>query len=112
MMADTYALMSSMRKGVYNYNIVKLYSSYKIDKYYGGLILNWPPLFLFSFFLLPFYIFYRNNKKMLLKINRQFFNFVYFILLIPLSAIFMALNMLMLPFAYLKTLVHKGMLAC
>lgn len=71
MMADTYALMSSMRKGVYNYNIVKLYSSYKIEKYFGGLILNWPPFFIISFFLLPFYIFYRNKKKVLLKITRH-----------------------------------------
>ena len=111
MMADTYALMSSMRKGVYNYNIVKLYSSYKIDKYFGGLIINWPPVFIVSFLLLPFYMIYRNNKKMLLKINKHLFSIVYCILLIPLSGIFIIFNMLMLPFAFLKTLIHKGILA-
>ena len=55
MMADTYALMTSVRKGLYNYNIIKTAPAYKLDKYYGGLVLLSAPFSIISFFLIPFY---------------------------------------------------------
>lgn len=55
MMTDTYSLMSSVRKGLYNYNIVKATYSYKLDSQYGGLILLPPPLCIISFLTIPIY---------------------------------------------------------
>ena len=64
MMADTYALMTSVRKGVYNFNIIQTASAYKIDKYYGGLVICMPPFCAITFLLLPFYIGIKDKEKL------------------------------------------------
>lgn len=106
MMADTYAVMTSVRRGVYNLNILKVASAYKPDKYYGGLIVLMPPLSIFSFVLLPIYTCI-SNRDTLESFNRGVFKTIYAVFLIPLSALFLALNLVMLPFAYLKTCYFK-----
>lgn len=55
MMSDTYTLMISVRRGLYNYKIMEYSVAYKLDKYYGGLILMSFPLAPVSFCLLPYY---------------------------------------------------------
>lgn len=106
MMADTYALMTSVRKGLYNYNIIKSASSYQTDKYYGGLLLLTAPFSIIGFFLIPFYCCIK-DKKRLERFNTRFYLFCHVCFYIPLSCIFVGLNLLMVPFAYLKTCIHK-----
>ena len=106
MMADTYALMTSQRRGLYNYNIIKSVSIYKLDKRYGALILLIMPLNVIAFLLLPFYILIK-DKKRLVAFNRRVYSILYACFAIVLTAIYLALNLTIMPFAYLKTCAHK-----
>ena len=106
MMADTYAAMTVVRKGLYNYQIIKSAPAFKLDKYYGGLILLPQPLNIITFLLLPFYVLFK-DKERLLKLNSIVYGLVYAIIAVNLSAFFIAFNLLMAPFAYLKVCLHK-----
>lgn len=65
MMADTYVMMTSVRKGIYNYNIIKVAPTYKLDKYYGGLSMLTPPFCLIgTFCLLPYYLSVHDKKRL------------------------------------------------
>ena len=64
LMADTYSLMSGVRKGLYNYSIVKTVPAYKLDSYYGGLALLMPPFCLFTFFCMPYYLCVKDRKRL------------------------------------------------
>ena len=64
MMADTYALLSSVRQGVFNYSILSIFPSYKLDKCYGGIISYCYPYSMFGFFLLPFYCCIKDKKRL------------------------------------------------
>ena len=55
MMADTYAMLSGVRRGVYNYSVLSIFPSYKLDKCYGGIIAFCYPYSMFGFLILPFY---------------------------------------------------------
>ena len=106
MMADTYVLMTSVKKGVYNYNIVKTSNAYNMDAEYGALLLFSPPFSFISTLLIPFY----NCMKK--KDERQTFTRTvqqiwYCFFITPLVIVFFAFNLILVPFAYLKTAVHK-----
>ena len=58
MMADTYAVMSEIRKGLYNYQIMRIYPTFKMNKYFGGMIAVSPPLNIVCVFLAPLFIFW------------------------------------------------------
>ena len=64
MMADTYAMLSSVRQGIYNYSVLSMFPSYKLDKHYGGLVSYTYPYSMFAFFLLPFYLCIKDKKKL------------------------------------------------
>lgn len=65
MMADTYAMMTSVRRGIYNYNVVRVSPAYRLDKNYGGLTLLFPPFCLISTFcLLPYYMCVKDTKRL------------------------------------------------
>ena len=106
MMADTYAIMSSVRKGIYNYNIIKFAPSYKPEKHYGSLVVFGAPFNMITFFLLPVFICLKDKKK-IERLNNFLYLVYYAVLSVPLSAIFMSLNSLMTPFAYIKTCANK-----
>ena len=106
MMADTYALMTTQRKGLYNYNIVKSQSVLKLDKYYGGLILLPYPFCVITFLLLPIYLLV-SDKETLLAFNKGVYRVFYTFFSLLIGAVFLALNLAMMPFAYLKTVLMK-----
>ena len=110
MMADTYAVMTSVRRGLYNYNILQVTAGYKPDAYYGGLMVLPPPMCVLSFLLLPFYIFIR-DRATLRSFNLGVYKGFYGIGLVVYGAIFLAINLILTPFAYLKTCAHKIRLA-
>ena len=111
MMADTYTVMTSLRRGLFNYNIIKMASCYKLDKYYGGLVLHVPPFSIFSFIMIPFYLCI-SDKSTLASMNKGFYICSAVTLYIPLSVIFIAINILLMPFAYLMTIIQKLNLVC
>lgn len=106
MMADTYSLMTSVRKGLYNYNIIHAAPAYKLDKYYGGLILMMPPFCMITFILLPVYVF-RKDRQHLAAFNKKVYQAAYFFIALVIGLVFFAVNLLLMPFAYLKTCWHK-----
>ena len=55
-MSSTYSELSMDKLGMYSSGIIHAIPAYKNDKRYGGLICALPPLNVFAYFLLPFYI--------------------------------------------------------
>ena len=106
LMADTYSLMSGVRKGLYNYSIVKNVPAYKLDNYYGGMVFLMYPFNMITFLLTPYWLCVSDRKR-LKAFNDNVYGVAYFFVTILISAVFIALNLVMLPFAYLKTCVHK-----
>lgn len=80
--------------------------TYKNCKRYGGLTIAVPPLNLITFLLLPVYLCIKDDKK-LERFNMK----VCYVMYLPLAFVFgvgfAICNMVMIPFAYLKALVHK-----
>ena len=106
MMADTYSLMTSVRKGLYNGNIIRAVPAYKTNKYYGGLLVLIPPFSILSFLLLPFYMCIKDKGKLQFLTNSIFMALYSFVALF-LSIYYIIANLVMMPFAYLKTIAHK-----
>lgn len=79
---------------------------YTFDKYYGTLTM-FPFIFSWVGFLTLPCLCTIKNKKVLAYINRMVFLIVYLPISLVVLAVFVAVNLAMLPFAYLKTLVHK-----
>ena len=102
MMAGTYSEMKELRRGIYNFNILKAAASFYPDKHYGGLILPSPLLNAIAFLFLPFYCCIKDKAK-LKRLNSGLYKLYYSGFLIILTAAFLVLNLAMMPFAYLKT---------
>ena len=64
MMTDTYAHTTSFRQGLHNYTIMSTAPSYRIDKFYGGLILLPPPFAVFGTLTLPYYFCVKDKAKL------------------------------------------------
>ena len=110
MMADTYSQMTSFRPGLHNYHIVSLNKQFKFDKVYGPLhYVN--PLSIVTFFLIFCYINTKSRKsKKVLSHRLQITCFV--VVVLPMEIVlFMAINLILSPFAYLKICHHKFKLA-
>ena len=105
MMADTYSQISSIRQGMQNYIIVRHAPAYTVDKVYGSL-LTVPPFAFISTLTLPYY-FCVKDKKRLKKFNSRMIQLYYSIIFIMLALGFIVVNLLLIPFAYLKTSWHK-----
>ena len=111
MMSDTYAIMGETRKGIYNYQVMRVLPVFGINKYFGGMIAMTPPLNIFCVFLAPLYMIWRKDKKRLLDLNTSVLAFNYYIHLFFFSIVYVVLNLIILPFAYLKTVASKILLA-
>ena len=81
----------------------------KYDKFYG--FLNILPFFFgwLSFLVMPFLICIKNPDT-LRMINEVCCQIAYFPLLLILSIIFVTVNAVLIPFAYIKTVIHKAIL--
>ena len=110
MMADTYVFMTSLKIGIYNHSVIKTAPSYANHKHYGALAFLNAPLAVFSFLTIPYYLCV-TDKKRLEKFTTRFNMGVYAFFSIPISVAFLVINLLLVPFAYLKTCWHKIKLA-
>lgn len=109
MMTDTYAEMNFVKKGIYNYQIMRLLPQYKINLTYGGIISWTLPLNVFSILTIPFYVCMK-DRKALRRLTSAIMFLNYMVQLLICSVPFVCLNLLMLPFAYLKTILAKILL--
>ena len=98
--------MNSLRLGIYNHSVIKTAPAYAKDKHYGALALLPAPFSCFAFLTIPYYICVK-DKTRLAKFTKRFNNVIYFFTSIIISIVFIAANLILLPFAYLKTIWHK-----
>ena len=111
MMADTYAALTEIKVGIYNYNVLTVEPQWRMNKHYGGIIAFSPPLSPLTIPLLPVFLIAKDNKPFLRSFTYGLKMINYGFVLLILMAFFMAFNMLLLPFAWLKTFYAKLKLA-
>lgn len=106
-MSDEYASLSNVRTGLYWGSVIDQMPKYRYNKYYGGLQMV-PFIYSFlGFFAIPCYVSVHNHKT-LESISNMMFHIAYSTTVAMIALpIFMAVNLALLPFAYLKTVVHK-----
>lgn len=107
MMADTYAMMSEIKRGIYNYEILRTYSMFKMNKYFGGMIAVTPPMNIICAMFAPLFMCWKNDKPKLKSLTDKIMMTNYLLHLMICTLVFMACNLVCLPFAYLKTLGSK-----
>mmetsp|Transcript_564 Transcript_564/g.915 ORF Transcript_564/g.915 Transcript_564/m.915 type:complete len:236 (+) Transcript_564:879-1586(+) len=104
--ADTYSKFTNESLGIYYDGIIARIPIYEDDSRYGGLIVVTPPFNALSIFMIPFYLLVKNDKT--LKWGNDLFTRVMFApLALIFTALFMAVNLLLLPFAYLSAIFQK-----
>ena len=109
MMADTYANMTEVKKGLYNYQVLRIYPYYKPHKYWGLCVALTPP---FHLLCMPFVWVPMMKKGPIPRTTTKALKLTnFFIYTIFSSAVFIAINLILLPFAYLKTVAVKVMLS-
>jgi len=79
---------------------------YRNDKKYGAMICASPP---FNLLILPFvpYFWISRDEGNLKSLNSMLCKIIYFPLILVLSIVFIVANVILIPFAYIKTLIHK-----
>ena len=110
MMADTYGYMTSLRIGIYNHSVIKTAPSYASNKHYGALAFLCAPFATFAFFTIPYYLCVK-DKERLERFTTRFNKGIYAPLCFFTSIVFLVINLLLVPFAYVKTCWHKIKLA-
>ena len=109
MMSDTYNNLTELRTGLFWGSVVLEMPKHIYDEHYGVLSI-FPFVFSWiSLLVLPALLFVK-NKTTLKHINEVCYLMVYGPLSLCLLAVFMTVNMALLPFAYLKTVVYKALL--
>ena len=97
-LASTYGLLESKKDVMYIIEILKLRSSLEYDKNCSSLVSTFPPLnFIISLFS-PFFLALKNSKPL----NKFLFHLEYIPLLLLSSVFYIVMNLLLIPFAYVK----------
>ena len=108
-MSDTYARLTEVKLGLYSQGIIEAMPVYKNDKRYGALISATPPFNVLIFLLTPLFLIIK-DKDALEVINSFLLRVCYLPVVLVTTCIFIVANLLMLPFAYFKILIHKFLL--
>ena len=108
-MSDEYAALSNVRVGLYWGSVINEMPKYVYNKKYGSLtmfpfIYSW-----LSLIVMPFLICISDSST-LQKINHVAYIIVYAPISLVILLVFMCVNLILLPFAYLMTVVHKVIL--
>jgi len=109
-MADAYSYLSEKKLGVYFTGVIELISTYENDNQYGVLVCPQAPFNMVTLPFLPFFAFSKNSK-LLTKLNSFLCRLVYLPLILLLAIVFAVCNLLLIPFAYCKTVAHKVVLS-
>ena len=108
-MSDAYASLSEVRTGLYWGFVIKEMPKIAYDAHYGTLCM-FPFIFTWISLLSVPFLYYIKDRRALKLINNICFNIVYFPFALVLLVIFITVNAVLIPFAYLKTLIHKSSL--
>ena len=104
--ADTYSRLSDESLGIYYDGIISRIPIYEDNPMYGGLIIGTPPFNLLAIFMIPFYLCVKDKKK-LKQMNDLFTKLMFAPIALTVTALFMILNIMLLPFAYFAAIVKK-----
>ena len=108
-MSDAYAALSEVRTGLYWGFVIKEMPKIAYDAHYGTLSM-FPFIFTWVSLLAVPFLYCIKDRRALKLINNICFNIVYFPMALVLLLIFVTVNALLMPFAYMKTLIHKSLL--
>ena len=104
--ADTYAKFTQSSLGIYYDGVIARIPIYEDDSRFGGLIVGTPPFNILAFFMIPFYCCVKDEKTLRWG-NDLFTRMMFAPLAILITLAFMAINLVLLPFAYLSAIVQK-----
>ena len=109
MMSDTYSFLKGLRTGLFWGSVILEIPKHAYNDYYGALsifpfIYSW-----ISLLVLPLLLCVK-NKTTLKYINEVCYLLVYGPFFLCLLAVFITVNMALLPFAYLKTVIYKALI--
>ena len=105
-MSDMYSRMADLKVGLYWSTVIKEMPKYKYHDFYGALVM-FPFIFSWMGFLfLPLLVFIK-KRRVLRKVNNTCFMIVFSFQAAVVLVVFMGVNLLLLPVAFLKTTVHK-----
>ena len=95
-----------MRLGIYYDGVIARIPIYEDDPRYGGLIVVTPPFNVFAVLMIPFYVYIKDKKK-LIRMNDLFTKAMFMPIAIMITAMFMVINLILLPFAYFAAIFKK-----
>ena len=104
--ADTYTKLTSESLGIYYDGIIARIPIYEDDSRYGGLIVGTPPFNLLAVFMIPFYCCTKDERKLRWG-NDLFTRLMFAPMAVIITMFFMAINLILLPFAYFAAIVSK-----
>ena len=105
-LAATYGKLSEYSLGIYYDGIIARIPVYEDDRKYGSLIVSSPPFNVLAIILVPIFLCLRDENK-IRRINNFFAKLSFVPLALFLTIVFMAMNLIMLPFAYLMAIFWK-----
>lgn len=105
-LAYTFTELQDSSLGLYYDGVISRIPVYEDDSRYGGLIVGIPPFNLLALVMIPFYTFVKNEKRLRL-VNDLFTKFMFSPIALFYTLIFMAVNLILLPFAYISAIVTK-----
>ena len=109
-LADVYSKLSTQSLGIYYDGIIARIPIFEDDARYGGLIVGTIPFNCITFPLIPFYIM-TTNERTLIKFNDAVTKILFLPLALVSLVVFIAANLVLLPFAYIFAILRKlGML--
>ena len=101
-LSTTYAILSARSTPLFLIENIKQRPLYKYSKRYGSLVSSFFPFYLFVPFFAPLLL--NKNKK---KNNNIILHFEFIPIYIILHALFLVVSLFLLPFTYLKIIIHK-----
>ena len=105
-LADTYSKYMKSSLGLYYDGVIQRIPLYEDDSRYGGLIIGSPPFNIAAIVLVPFYCCIKDERR-LISINEKFNKAIYAPIALISAILFAAINMLLMPLAYIVAMFTK-----
>ena len=108
-MSDTFVNLSYLKRALYYKNIINAIPQFKYDKSYACLIMCVPPFNILMLVILPYLGLSQNEARKKL-VNKFVLAITFSPIAVCVTCIYTAFNFCLLPFAFIKTLIVKGMI--
>ena len=105
-LAYTFTELQNSSLGLYYDGVISRIPVYEDDSKYGGLIVGIPPFNLLALPMIPVYALIKNEET-LRKVNDLFTKALFLPVCLTYTAFFIAVNLILLPLAYLSAILKK-----